>query len=75
MDEFRALIDQLNQQHRTMVVVAACSGLRRSELFALQWRDIDFDAKQANVTRSYVHNTKRERIGTPRRKPPGSRLF
>ncbi|PSH04375.1 MAG: site-specific integrase [Acidobacteria bacterium] len=64
VDEFRSLINELGQMHRTMVVVAACSGLRRSELFALKWSDIDFDAKQASVTRSFVHNTKRERIGT-----------
>jgi integrase len=41
----------------------AAAGLRRSELFALKWGDIDFEQKQANVTRSIFHNTKRERVG------------
>lgn len=62
-EEFRALIGQLNQQHRTMVVLAACSGLRRGELFGLKWGDIDFNAKQANVSRSIVLNTRREKVG------------
>jgi len=29
--------------------------LRRSELFALKWKDIDFGAEQISVTRSIVH--------------------
>lgn len=31
-------------------------GLRRSELFALKWKDVDFHTKQIYVTRSIVQN-------------------
>jgi len=31
-------------------------GLRRSELFALQWKDVDFEAKQIHINRSIVQN-------------------
>src|SRR5882757_4279033 len=32
------------------------TGLRRSELFALKWKDVDFQTKQIYVTRSIVQN-------------------
>ena len=41
-------------KERTMVLMAVGTGLRRSELFALKWKDVDFAAKQASVTRSIV---------------------
>jgi integrase len=34
--------------------MAVCTGLRKSELFALQWQDIDFDNGQVRVNRSIV---------------------
>lgn len=61
--ELGALLSVLGHRERAMVLVDAGSGLRRSELFALKWGDIDFEQKQANVTRSIFHNTKRERVG------------
>jgi integrase len=35
-----------------MVLFAATTGLRRSELFALKWRDVDFTDLEIRVTRS-----------------------
>jgi len=35
---------------------AVTTGLRRSELFALKWKDVDFHTKQICVTRSIVQN-------------------
>jgi len=35
-----------------MVLIAATTGLRRSELFALKWADIDFTDRTINVSRS-----------------------
>jgi len=36
------------------VLMAVGTGLRRSELFALKWKDVDFVAKHLSVIRSIV---------------------
>ena len=36
------------------LLLAASTGLRQSEMFALKWRDIGFDLKTISVTRSIV---------------------
>ena len=36
-------------------LIAAGTGLRMSELFGLEWKDVDFDAHQISVTRSIVN--------------------
>src|SRR5216684_7835533 len=41
---------------RNKVFLDAASGLRRSELLALKWGDIDFDELQINVRRSIYLN-------------------
>lgn len=55
VDEIQRLLAALRSRERTMVLVAAGTGLRRSELFALKWKDIDFDGGQLNVMRSIFH--------------------
>ena len=55
-DEVRGLLGNLRFRERTLVLLAVTTGLRRSELFALKWRDVDFQAKQIHVTRSIVQN-------------------
>ncbi len=40
---------------RTMVLLAACTGLRRGELFALKWRDVDWE-KGAICVREIVRS-------------------
>ncbi len=42
-DQFQKLLDELGEPYRTMVVVAACLGLRASEVMGLQWRDINWE--------------------------------
>src|SRR5215472_12866560 len=55
-DEVQGLLANLRFRERTLVKHAVTTGLRRSELFALKWKDVDFQAKQIYVTRSIVQN-------------------
>lgn len=55
-NEVRNLLENLRFRERTLVLLAVTTGLRRSEIFALKWKDIDFEAKQIYVTRSIVQN-------------------
>jgi integrase len=53
--EIKALINGLALRERTLVLLAASTGLRQSELFGLKWGDIDFAQGTMSVTRSIVH--------------------
>jgi len=50
--EIQNLLSQLDSCFRVMVLLDVTTGLRRSELLALQWRDIDFSNLTMNVVRS-----------------------
>jgi integrase len=50
--EIHNLLLHLEPPYQLMVLLAATTGLRRSELFALKWDDIDFTDRIINVTRS-----------------------
>ena len=52
-EEFRALLAQLTEPHRTMVLVIGCLGLRISELLGLQWGDIDFLNLTVRIQRGF----------------------
>jgi integrase len=54
--EFAALIPELALREKAMVMLAGSTGLRRSELVALTWSDIDLELMQVNVRRSCVRN-------------------
>jgi integrase len=53
--EIKLLLDNLEIRERTLVLLAASTGLRQSELFALKWGDIDFSQGTMNVTRSIAY--------------------
>ena len=53
--EIKLLLDNLPLRERTLVLLAASTGLRQSELFALKWGDIDFSQGIMNVTRSIAY--------------------
>jgi site-specific recombinase XerC len=53
--ELKTLMEGLDLREKTLVLLAAFTGLRQSEMFGLKWRDIDFDLKTINVTRSIVY--------------------
>jgi len=52
--EIKALVDHLPLREHTLVLLAASTGLRQSELFGLKWRDIDFLHGELSVVRSIV---------------------
>lgn len=52
----QALKDEESLRAYTMFYTLAYTGLRRGELFALQWPDIDFDAKVLSVQRNLIYN-------------------
>ena len=68
-EEFQALLEQLSVRDRAMVLLAASAGLRRSELVALTWNDLDTDRMEVSIWRSYVRsrfgNTKTEASKKP----------
>ena len=53
--EIRTLLEGLEIRERTLVFIAASTGIRQSELFALKWGDINLSAGTMNVARSIVH--------------------
>lgn len=53
--EFRALVANLREPYRSMVLVAGCLGLRASEVVGLQWQDFDWDALVVTIRRGVVH--------------------
>lgn len=50
--ELVALFEQLSSRNRVMVLLDAITGLRRGELIALKWQDVDFEHLELSVTRS-----------------------
>jgi len=51
-NEVQSLLAQLDNPFRVMVLLDVTTGLRRSELFALQWKDIDFSNLLIDIKRS-----------------------
>jgi integrase len=67
--DFQALMLELPIRESAMVMLAATTGLRRSELFALRWSDVNFLTLEIAVTRSCVQgrfgSVKTEASGKP----------
>ena len=66
-DELDALLHatpdtELGRLEQTLYLTAAMTGLRRGELLALRWQDVDFDAGVIRVRRTYS----RGQFGTPK---------
>jgi len=59
-EHIRTLLAALDFREFVMVFLAITTGLRLSELFALQWQDIDFATLRVKVNRSIV----KQRVGS-----------
>ncbi|MHB1838968.1 MAG: tyrosine-type recombinase/integrase [Acidobacteriaceae bacterium] len=68
-EEFQALIPELSQRARVIVLLAGSTGLRRGEMIALRWRDIDFESCQADVQHSIWRNVEGDTKTEVSRKP------
>jgi integrase len=55
-DEFVALLNQLLQPYRSMVLLAGCTGLRISEVLGLRWHSVDFERLVMVVTEGYARS-------------------
>jgi integrase len=55
VEEFRKLIEHLEEPFRTIAIVCACFGLRISECLALRWSDVDWLNGTLCVERGIVH--------------------
>jgi integrase len=53
-EEFRRFIEHVPEPCRTMCVVAACLGLRVSEMLGLKWGDFDWNDLRVRIQRSWV---------------------
>jgi len=53
-EEFRALLSLIPEMFRAMVLIAACLGLRVSEILGLQWGDIDWERLEIKIQRAVV---------------------
>lgn len=54
-EKFQELIATLREPYRTMAIVAMCTGLRVSEVLALRWEHIDFEAGVMLVQQGVVN--------------------
>lgn len=54
-EKFQELIGVLKDPYRTMTIVAMCTGLRVSEVLALRWEHIDFEAGVMLVQQGVVN--------------------
>ena len=52
--EIAALLSELHDPFYTLILLASATGLRRGELFGLQWQDIIFAEAELRVERSIV---------------------
>lgn len=52
--DIRLVLAELNEPYRTMVLIAACLGLRASEIIGLQWGDFNWEDGTLLVRRSVV---------------------
>jgi integrase len=55
-DEFRSLLQHLTLRERAMVMLVGSTGLRRSEMFALKWSNVNMLTMEVTPTGNVVRN-------------------
>ena len=69
VEEIKKLLPELKQPFLSLIALCAATGLRRSELFALRWSDIDFEKREIHLSRGVVHQVVGEMKTEASRKP------
>jgi len=54
VEQFRALLKQLNEPFGTLALLCVCLGLRISEALALRWDDVDWLGERLSIRRGIV---------------------
>lgn len=68
-EQVRALLGELAEPYRTMVLLAVLSGLRRGEIFGLRWKYVDFEEGSVVVAEcSYEGHASAPKTRASRRK-------
>jgi integrase len=67
--EIRLLLEQLAEPYHTMVLVAACLGLRASEIMGLQWADFKWEDLTVLIRRGVVNGRAGDTKTEASRKP------
>lgn len=57
-EEYTRLLDCAHRSLRPIIVAAVCTGLRRSNLFALTWNDIDLSGGLIRINKTKANNSK-----------------
>lgn len=60
------IIRNLSEDEWLVPYIALLTGLRKGEILALQWKDIDFDSNTISVTKSVAHDNNRPFIKEPK---------
>jgi integrase len=69
--EIERLLCRLRSPYRLMVLLAVTTGLRRSEIFALKWDDVDFSSLALHIRRSiYLRTIGKCKTATSRKDVP-----
>ncbi|MDR3052873.1 MAG: site-specific integrase [Coriobacteriales bacterium] len=69
--EHRPILERAQDVPRIelMMIFGLCCGLRKGEIFGLEWQDIDLSAKEINIYQSYTCG-----LGGPTLHPPKSKM-
>lgn len=68
-EEFQALLGELAARERAMILLDGCTGIRRGELIALRWHDVDLDTGTAYITKSVYRNVEGDTKTRASKKP------